>query len=306
MPRRRSLHCLLPLPALAALFTASAALAQAGGAPAPAPASSGAGGPSGAAPGSGPARPSLIAPPSTPAPSPSPVAAPVVPAINPSRDQMDLAAQGTLRPSGGELAGTPQEVFSDDWWGKARPVIELHGYFRTRAQLFQNLFLGRHGSSLQGTDPQYLAPIPVDNTYTQLGGTQSGTLRGPAICGSGQQPSGLPTGSCYDKTESGANVRLRLDPEIDISDNLRIQTEIFALDNLVLGSTPNAYAMQPAATGATTVGSNSKGYVSAGFNRFAPVSFLTTTQGPPTAGVNSTTNSINVERVWAEYNTPLG
>jgi uncharacterized protein (TIGR04551 family) len=298
MPRRRYPHSLSLLPTLAALLAASTALAQANGAPPAAP--SNAGGSTAPASG-GSTRAALVAPSPTPAAATS---APTAPAINPSRDQTDLAAQGAIRASGGEMVGTAQEVFSDDWWGKARPVIELHGYFRTRAQLFQNLFLGRHGSGLQ--DSQGLAPIPVDNTYTQLLGSQSGQSRGPSICGSGQQPSGLPTGSCSDKTASGANVRLRLDPEIDISDNLRIQTEIFALDNLVLGSTPNAYAMQPAAAGTTTVGANSKGYVSAGFNRFAPLSFLSGTQGPPTAGVNSTTNSINVQRVWAEYNTPLG
>jgi uncharacterized protein (TIGR04551 family) len=299
MPRRRYPLCLPLLPTLAALLTASTAFAQANGAPPSTP--SNAGGATGPTSG-GPARAPLVAPSQAPA-SPTPAAS--TPAINPARDQMDLAAQGAIRPSGGEMVGTAQEVFSDDWWGKARPVIELHGYFRTRAQLFQNLSLGRHGSISQGNDPQYLAPIPVDNTYTQLLGSQSGASRGPQICGNGQQPSGLPTGTCSDKTESGANVRLRLDPEIDISDNLRIQTEIFALDNLVLGSTPNAYAMQPAA-GTPTLGANSKGYVSAGFNRFAPLSFLSSTQGPPTAGVNSTTNSINVQRVWAEYNTPLG
>jgi len=297
MPRRRSSHCLLLLPALAALLAPATALAQSSGAPAPAPSSTGA--PSEPAPTINPARSSLVPTAAPPSPS-SP--APAAPAINPARDQTDLAAQGALRPAGGEMVAAPQEVFSEDWWGKARPVIELHGYFRTRAQLFQNLALGRHGSSLQGTDSQYLAPIPLDQVYTQLTGTQSG----PAICGGGQQPNGVPNTNCNDKTESGANVRLRLDPEIDISDNLRIQTEIFALDNLVLGSTPNAYAMQPGTPTTTTMGTNSKGYVSAGYNRFAPLSFLSSTQGPPTAGVNGTTNSINVQRVWAEYNTPLG
>ena len=302
MPWRRPSHSLLILPALAALLTARGALAQDSGGPAPAPSSTSA--PSAPAPTISPARPSLV-PATTPAAPSAP--APAVPVISPARDQIDLAAQGAVHPTGGEMVATPQEVFSDDWWGKARPVIELHGYFRTRAQLFQNLFLGRHSSSLQGTDPegQYLANIPVDQSYTQLSGTQHNAV----VCGPAQQPGGTTTGNCYDKTESSANVRLRLDPEIDISDNLRIQTEIFALDNLVLGSTPNAYAMQPGlATSSTGTNgtTNSKGYVSAGYNRFAPVSFLSNTQGPPTAGVNSTTNSINVQRVWAEYNTPLG
>jgi uncharacterized protein (TIGR04551 family) len=248
--------------------------------------------------------------PASPAPAPAPAArpsafgaagvttGPSVSVVNPSRDQQDLAAQGAQRPGAGEMASTPQEVFSDDWWGKARPVIEMHGYFRTRAELFHNLFLGRHSSGAVGGDGQYLFPIPLDQSYQPI---DNGKFVRAQVCGPGQVANnGAPNEDCYDKTQSGANIRLRLDPEIDISDNLRVMTEIFMLDNLVLGSTSNAYAMQPGGTGPT-------GYTfAAPGNRFAPIGLLTTTQGPPTAGVNGTTNSISIQRVWAEYMTPLG
>src|SRR5271156_2087032 len=72
------------------------------------------------------------------------------------------------------------------------------------------------------------------------------------------------------------------------------------LDNLVLGSTPDSYAMQPG------VSTNGSGYVSAGYNGYAPLGVFSTTQGPPTAGVNGYQNSIQVNRVWGEYNTPVG
>jgi len=105
-------------------------------------------------------------------------------------------------------------------------------------------------------------------------------------------------------------MRLRLDPEIDISDNLRIVSEVDLLDNVVLGSTPDSYATQPAtsssSTSGTTTATTPTGYQSAGFNAYAPVSFFSTTQGVPTAGVNSSTNSIDVHRVWGEYMTPVG
>ena len=90
-------------------------------------------------------------------------------------------------------------------------------------------------------------------------------------------------------------LRFRMNPELHISDNLRILSEIDALDNVVLGSTPNAYA--------NTVSGGS--YAPAGYSGFAPLGFNTTTQGPPTAGVNGTQNSINVKRAWAEYMTPV-
>jgi uncharacterized protein (TIGR04551 family) len=205
-------------------------------------------------------------------------------------------------PDTGEIAASPREVFSDDWWGRVHPVVELHGYFRTRAELFQNLALGRHGSVFQGNDPQNLQPIPLDNSYQTVNGSQVSV----SLCGSGTPP----TTPCQDRTESGANMRLRLDPEIHISDNLRIVSEIFALDNVVLGSTPDAYAIQPAGTanaGAMTSGvTKASAYQSAGYNPYASVGFFSTTQGPPTAGVNSLQNSINVQRVWGEYMTPVG
>jgi uncharacterized protein (TIGR04551 family) len=247
-------------------------------------------------------------PPASPPPPPPPVLAPStaspVRAINPSHDQRDLAQQGA--PKSGEEAGG-HEVFSEDWWGHARPVIEVHGYFRTRGELFHNFFLGRHSSSVQPAgDQQYLWPIPLDQSYATTTGAPGQTV---SVCGpTGTQP-------CYDKTESSANLRLRLNPEIHISDNLRIMTQLDLLDNLVLGSTPESYAMQPA-TGSSSSTSGQKsyptGYQPVQYNggyapvNYAPIGFQATTQGPPTAGVNGWTNSINVNRVWGEYMTPVG
>jgi uncharacterized protein (TIGR04551 family) len=226
---------------------------------------------------------------------------------------MELANQGSQRPTLTELPSGPQDVFSDDWWAKSRPIIEVHGYFRTRAELFHNFYLGRHGSTPQQTTPagttagdaQYLFPIPVDNSYTGLNGTPVTV----AACGSATSTVLRPSGSCEDKTISGANLRLRLDPEIHISDNLRIISQINLLDNLVLGSTPDAYAMQPATSSNGQTNGQSiypTGYQPAPTNGYAPIGFLTNTQGPPTAGVNGWTNSIDVTRVWGEYMTPVG
>jgi uncharacterized protein (TIGR04551 family) len=300
MPWRHRLFHALSL-ALPLVIFASPAFAQEAPAPptpaAPTPAPS-APAPSGTVSSTPtPARPTLIAPAPTAAPAAS-VESSAPPPINPSHDQQLLAAQGSERPDSGELAGSP-EVFSEDWWGRARPVIELHGFFRTRAELFQNFSLGRVNSSFQSNDPQYLWPIPLDQSYTPLSTGATGMGANVSFCGSATP---LPTALCNDKTESSANVRFRMDPEIHISDNLRIVSEIDALDNLVLGSTPNSYATAPAGSGIKTP----TGYTSAGYNAYAPLGFFSTTQGPPTAGVNSNTNSIDVKRVWAEYVTPVG
>ncbi|MGH7294746.1 MAG: TIGR04551 family protein, partial [Polyangiaceae bacterium] len=122
--------------------------------------------------------------------------------------------------------------------------------------------------------------------------------------------------TCKDKSESSANLRLRLNPEIHISDNLRIMTQLDLLDNLVLGSTPESYAMQPVGTSSGATGGTTAhyptGYQPVQYNggyapvNYAPLTAFSTTQGPPTAGVNGWTNSINVNRIWGEYMTPVG
>lgn len=289
------------------LLLAPAVRAQA----APTPPSSASAAPPAPPPAAEPRAPLVTPAPPAPAPAPTQAAAtppppppPVSPVgtISPSRDQQQLAAQGTQPVSGvGEPVGSPREVFAEDWWKNTRPVIEIHGYFRTRAELFQNFSLGRHNSSVvPGGDNQYLFPIPLDQGYTGVAGSTGQTVN---VCGSNAKPNS----QCNDKTESGANMRFRLDPEIHISDNLRIMSQIDLLDNVVLGSTPNSYATSPGnSTNSTT------GYQPVAYNggyappNYAPISFLSTTQGPPTAGVNGFTNSVAVQRVWGEYMTPVG
>jgi uncharacterized protein (TIGR04551 family) len=228
-------------------------------------------------------------------------APPAGPAIDTSKDQQDLAAQGQSRPTAapaaaptdGSVPARQSEVYSEDWWGHTRPILEIHGYFRTRGELFHNFFLGRHNAP--GGDDQNLWAQPIDHTYSDVTGKPHAVI----LCGD-PGPNGA-LQPCYDKTQATANMRFRVAPELHISDNLRILSQIDMLDNLVLGSTPDAYALKPS-------GTNPNGYQSAGngYNGYAPLGGFSTTQGPPTAGVNGYRNSIDVKRVWAEYMTPLG
>ncbi|AKV03443.1 hypothetical protein AKJ09_10106 [Labilithrix luteola] len=220
--------------------------------------------------------------PEEPAPEPS-----GTPAVDTAGDQQKLLQQGRERPTNdGTIGNRPSEVYSEDWWGHTRPILEMHGYFRTRGELFHNFTLGRHNDP---GDVQNLWPQPLDQSYGNLNGERKSVL----LCGDNG------TGECIDKTQSTANLRLRLNPEIHISDNLRIMTQVDLLDNLVLGSTPDAYAMKPS-------GTSKSGYTFAGYNGYAPLGAFSTTQGPPTAGVNGYKNSISVQRAWAEYLTPIG
>ena len=216
--------------------------------------------------------------------------------VDPNRDAQQLAAQGQQRPpSDVSIGAKPTDVFSDDWWGRARPIIELHGYFRTRGELFHNFSLGRHDTP---GDIQHLWPQPLDQSYADRNGQDHAVN----LC----DPNA--NSRCIDKTQASANLRFRLNPEIHISDNLRIMSQIDMLDNLVLGSTPDAYAMGPSTTAgsATAAGASGTNYAQAGYNRNATLSMFSTTQGSPTAGVNSYQNAINVNRVWGEYQSPVG
>ena len=90
-------------------------------------------------------------------------------------------------------------------------------------------------------------------------------------------------------------MRFRLNPELHVSDNLRIVSQIDMLENLVLGSTPAGYngsgALAPRAPSTSP---------------YAPIGAFSNTQVTPTTGLNSFQNSINVRRAWGEYATPVG
>ncbi|CAN5237031.1 hypothetical protein BH09MYX1_BH09MYX1_41060 [soil metagenome] len=260
--------------ATSALFTASVATAQ------------------GTPPPSSSARANLLPDGTVPAPSATTTAtAPVTPPPPPSNTAATTTDTTKPEPAADGTIGTkPSDVYSDEWWGRTRPALEVHGYFRTRAELFHNFTLGRRDAP--GSE-QYLWPQPLDNSYTAVNGVE----RNVALCGDdGKQ-------TCTNNTQAGANLRFRLNPELHISDSLRIFSQIDMLDNLVLGSTPDVYAMKPNAGGS---GDNGSGYTSAGYNGYAPLSGFATTQGPPTAGVNGYVNSIAVKRAWAEFMTPVG
>jgi uncharacterized protein (TIGR04551 family) len=217
-------------------------------------------------------------------------AEPRTPEVKPegaSKDVSNPNAQAPKEAAGGvdtSIGAAPSMVYSEEWWSHTRPVLELHGYFRTRGELFHNFFLGRRDDPFDSADRrQYLFPQPLDNSYS----TYAGTPRTIALCGSPNAAGQYE--NCFNKSQAHANLRLRLNPELHISDNLRIMTQIDALDNLVMGSTPDSYYAAAAST-----------------NPNARSVLESQSQGAPTAGINSTRNSIEVKRAWAEYLTPVG
>jgi uncharacterized protein (TIGR04551 family) len=210
----------------------------------------------------------------------------------PAEDGAALKRQGAERPSAPKpAAGTG--VFAEDWWTHTRPILEWHGSFRARGELFYKFHLGRHD-----TPASSLFPRPFTHGYRAIDDTQYG----PALCTPDEVGSGEDSGfddanrSCDDNTNAGANLRFRLAPEFHVSDNLRVLTQIDLLDNLVLGSTPSGYSTSNGKEGNSV--NERSGY--------APLGIFDDDAAAPSGGRNSLRDSILVKRVWAEWVTPVG
>jgi uncharacterized protein (TIGR04551 family) len=253
--------------------------------------------PADAAPAAEPAPAPAGEPRALPEPGPAPGAAPPGAGMplwpEPSADAAALERQGDARPEPKQTNKVDEadRVFAEDWWAHARPVFELHGYFRLRAQMFHKFGLGR-------VDPLARAmwPRPADDWHPVLGGENVGaTVCTPEEAGgSGSDAASSASENCRANMQSGANLRFRLNPELHISDNLRVLAQIDLLDNLVLGSTPSGYDNLPAADGGYAVGPSSS------------LGFYDDTQAPPSAGKNGFKDSVRVKRAWGEYAMPIG
>ena len=220
-------------------------------------------------------------PPPPAAPQPEPTAAPDP--DPPETEDKTAADANKRRPSGAELAQPTSEVYAEDWWKLSRPTFEIHGYFRVRSEFFHNFALGRRDAVLP------LWPQPPDNQFIAT----DGTPRNIRLCGS--DPDNLE--ACDNNTQAGANMRFRLNPELHISDNVRVRAQLDLLDNIVLGSTPQGYANTPGPDGEYAVTAR---------GGYAPIGAFSSTQWAPVAGINSTKDSILVKRVWGEYSSPIG
>jgi uncharacterized protein (TIGR04551 family) len=187
------------------------------------------------------------------------------------------------------------DIYASDWWTHARPIIEIHGYFRMRAELFHHFSLGRVDAPNEA-----IWPRPADNQYTRSNGTDVSVTQcteDEAGSGSGTSTDVNDLVGCKNGTQSSANIRLRLNPEIHISDNLRVMSQVDLLDNVVLGSTPRGYANDPDDAG---------GFVVTPRDAYSPIGFEDDTTSPPRSGINSLNDSVSVKRAWGEYSTPVG
>lgn len=145
-------------------------------------------------------------------------------------------------------------------------LVEIDGYFRLRTDWFKNFHQGYIDNPALGGAP---FPRALDCTA-------------PAGQGFG-----------CDDTLSSTNMRLRLEPVINLDEGTSIHIQADILDNLVLGSTP----VNENYTGA---------FDSSDPLKAPPLGAFGTGQQPPVAGQNSDRDSIQIKRAWAEVAVPLG
>ena len=175
-----------------------------------------------------------------------------------------------------------------------QPIFGLHGYFRTRGEVYDNFFLGRDGVPNAATGIRDLRAEPGAFQYFR-----------PSDRGV------VPEGGCGDGADSAcgtdrlsfANMRLRLAPTISLSDDVQVHMMIDAFDNLVLGSTPESSVYLPVGAAGGSAGQ----FTNPGRTPGVPIDSFAATQNPGQALRNSGRDSIYVRRAWASVrNRDLG
>src|SRR6185436_19604166 len=95
----------------------------------------------------------------------------------------------------------------------------------------------------------------------------------------------------------GVNLRLRLEPTLNVTDNVRVHAQIDVLDNTFLGSTPDSLAGLPGYNRPTP---GSMDVSPTSVSGTAPTDFQSTSQDPPEVGRNGYGSSIRAKRAWGE------
>ncbi|MFN7132274.1 MAG: TIGR04551 family protein, partial [Myxococcales bacterium] len=229
--------------------------------------------------GAAPARPPARTPPAQPAPAAEPPAAEEQQAPPPAQSQAPAIDREQIRREvledvRQELAKQREEVrdevraqlttqaanraLEDEFQMEEKRKLELFefdGYFRIRPDFLYNLSLSR------GPDPSgfHLFPPPI------IGGD-------------------LPKDQAA-KSQASADMRLRFEPTLNVSEDLQIKAQIDVFDNLVFGTTPE---------GAFTLSER------------VPIMVFTQSQVPPEGGRNAPYDAIRVKRLWGEVMTPFG
>jgi hypothetical protein len=167
-------------------------------------------------------------------------------------------------------------------------IFEMRGYMRMRGDYFHRLDmgLGQPSAASGGDIDNKFSPPPSTQSQTDAEGNpvlQGGLPYNDAQCfGYLTEQRGVNQAKALKRCNrrngaASANMRLRLEPTLHITDTVKVHTTLDVLDNIVLGSTPDSFL---------------------GENPWAPIDLYTRTQMPPSDGRNSWQDSITVKRAW--------
>jgi uncharacterized protein (TIGR04551 family) len=181
-------------------------------------------------------------------------------------------------------------------------IFEVDGYLRLRADYMHDFFLGQGYTNLSSTLPNGMATTGLPPFPTPLECARPTSSTGTFTTPLNTTAAG---GNCDHKNIGGANLRLRLEPTLNITDMVRVHAQIDVLDNTILGSTPDSLAGIPGYNRPASTSNN--GMVSpTSLNGTAPTAFQYTTEDPPQVGQNGFTSSLVAKRAWAEIDSEFG
>jgi uncharacterized protein (TIGR04551 family) len=185
---------------------------------------------------------------------------------------------------------------------KRMQIFELDGYLRLRSDYMHNFNLGQaysdvpadHAAGINFGLPPF--PVPVECPAPTSNSP-------PPPMGS---PGGTAANRCPNNNIGGANLRFRLEPTLNVTDQVRIHAQIDVIDNTILGSTPDSLAGIPAYNVPPPQTTPNGPVSTTALPGVAPVDFLYTTQDPPEVGQNGFVSSIRAKRAWAEVDSEFG
>ncbi len=192
----------------------------------------------------------------------------------PTTPDLDMSALGEIDPEkdlaeGGTIdEDTARAQVTEEWTERELDILELHGYFRLRPELYDNF-------NIRGDDALYDRTMVWKNNVE----TNPDYFEGEDCRDKSSRK------SCNNSSFAGANLRFRLEPTLNISEEIWIKSQVDFLDNVMLGSTPRYWQS---------------------YGEYVPELIETGRiqgwdMGPPTSS-----DMIVVRRVWAEVMTPLG
>lgn len=197
----------------------------------------------------------------------APPTAPAPPAEAPT--QADSAE--SFGPTPADAKDDARDISLGDWerddWMLVQPelsLLELNGYFRIRPNMFRRLNLGMGEGLGLNSGVEIPSRFPANEQYVEdVSRTNN---------------------EGNDANYTGTDMRLRIEPVINVTDKIQVFTTLDILDNVVLGSTPQTYP-----------------YFGSGDAdaRDTPLNVLSRSQQPPVDGVNALRDSILVKRAWA-------